>query len=79
VSHPLKDLLDLRDRIVKARSVWEARSMPFIGVGISDILNAVVVTPYMTVPKEEFRLQLRKTYDTDAIETTEPSDFPQHL
>ena len=68
VSHSLKELLDLRDRIVNARSAWEARGMPFIGVGINDILNAVVVTPYKTVSKEELRIQLRKTYGTDAIE-----------
>jgi hypothetical protein len=78
VSHPLKDLLELRDQIVNARSAWEERGMPFIGVGINDILNSVVVTPYITVSKEEFRVQLRKTYGTDAIETTEPSDFPHH-
>jgi hypothetical protein len=78
VSHPLKDLLDLRDRIVNERSAWEARGMSFIGVGINDILNAVVVTPYITVSKDEVRDELRRTYSTEAIETTEPSDFP-HL
>jgi hypothetical protein len=78
VSHPLNDLLELRDQIVNERSAWEARSMPFVGVGINDILNAVVVTPYMTVSKDEIRGQLRRTYSTDAIETAEPSDFP-HL
>jgi hypothetical protein len=75
VRHTLNDLLDLRDRILNERSAWEARSMPFIGAGISDILNAVVVAPYITVSKDEFRVQLRKTYDTDAIETTAPSEF----
>jgi hypothetical protein len=78
VSHLLKDLLELRDHIVNARSAWEERGMPFIGVGINDILNAVVVTPHITVPKKEFGVQLRKTYGTDAIETTDPSDFAHH-
>ena len=41
VSHPLKDLLELRDQIVNARSgVGENVGMPFIGVGINDILNS---------------------------------------
>lgn len=76
VRHPLKVLLDLRDWIVSERLSWEARGMPFVGAGISDILNAVVVTPYMTVSKDEFQIQLREIYGTDAIEMTEPSDFP---